>query len=1024
MSDIRQIFKNGAEGYTPATMWFTSGNISKNELTYQIENFDRQGIRDYFIHPSDHTQGDYMGDHFFRMIRHAADEAKRLGNHYWIYDEYNWSSGVVGGQVLLKYPWTRASRLFKLTETVQAGQTLFYPLPDKARFNPEVLLCTVDGEAVETSIENETLVWKNPADTEKTLEIYMVRWTVGKCAATKGSEVIDPAAEGYLDTMDREAVAKFIEMTHEVYKKEIGEGFGDYVKGVFTDETVLLFDLREADEVGLPVYPWTRQFLQKFRERNGYDIRPRLHELMANTDPGLNIDYWETIGGLFIDAFPRMCGEWCEQNNLIFTGHIDAEESIEAAVNRSGDPYEYYKHFGWPGIDTIYTFYRIGDYSYNIAPKLASSAAHFHNKERVLSETYTISGWEIRLRDMKRIFNRLALLGINCLQFMGSRYDFSLTTDSSAMTNNWQNPLFKHYNGFSKYVSGLQWLVANSALQAHTLLFYPLTTIRGTMPPMPTDVYRHKIDFTISGLINAMLNLHVDFEIGYEQVIDQAELKDGKLWFAGSFYETVILPGATILREETYRKLQAFAQAGGRVIAVNGAPEKIVGDTLYDAPAIPGAIVYDCEEFEKVGPYVNYVETYQRTPMGTFTQRLKEALAGVPEYIVHLEPSDGVFSAVRKMDDNYYVIIINDNKTDAGVQGKLLCDRSVCALNTENGEVREMSVDGKAFALTLAPYECVVLEIADGQFPVCVPEAAAGREISLQSPSFSIEEPNTALPDMWQVRGEAAQKIVDAWRVRNPKRVCDVAASLASEDMVACRASTLPSIPNKAKRDWYGWTPVDKQPVKPGETVVCVFDFTVETVPADLCFVTDPGREIAWYLNEEQLYQTSSQRVWHYANPVFDIHDIAVPGKNRLIAICTMPSYQGGFTLPCAVLKGDFRVFEDKVLTQKPGTNELTYWNDQGYTFHTGDGIYKASFEAPADSRVILELATTDVAEVFVNGVCAGKRLWDPYKLDLTAYVQLGINQLEVRVTSTLSNLIYNRSLSGIAGMTVTFEQN
>ena len=100
MDHIQDIFRHGAEGYTPATMWFTSGNIHKPEMTYQIEGFNRQKIRDYFIHPSDNTQGDYLGEHFFDMIRHAASEARRLGMNYWIYDEYNWSSGVVVGKRL------------------------------------------------------------------------------------------------------------------------------------------------------------------------------------------------------------------------------------------------------------------------------------------------------------------------------------------------------------------------------------------------------------------------------------------------------------------------------------------------------------------------------------------------------------------------------------------------------------------------------------------------------------------------------------------------------------------------------------------------------------------------------------------------------------------------------------------------------------------------------------------------------------------------------------------------------------
>ncbi|MBR2107496.1 MAG: hypothetical protein IJ937_09535, partial [Treponema sp.] len=49
-----------------------------------------------------------------------------------------------------------------------------------------------------------------------------------------------------------------------------------------------------------PEYPWTRHFEEKFRERNGYDIRPRVKELMDHSDEKLLLDYWETISELFI----------------------------------------------------------------------------------------------------------------------------------------------------------------------------------------------------------------------------------------------------------------------------------------------------------------------------------------------------------------------------------------------------------------------------------------------------------------------------------------------------------------------------------------------------------------------------------------------------------------------------------------------------------------------------------------------------------------------------------------------------
>ncbi|MBQ3049586.1 MAG: hypothetical protein IJC94_06490 [Oscillospiraceae bacterium] len=1016
MKNFQEAFRNGAEGYTPATMWFTHGNVSKKEMTYQIEGFNREGIKDYFIHPSDGTQGDYLGEHFFSMIKHAADEAKRLGINYWIYDEYNWSSGVAGGQVLQDEPWARSTRLIKMTETVAAGETLRYTLPDKTRFNPQVLLCVVDDKEVETKVFGETLVWKNESDEEKTIDMYITKWIAGRNAACRGSEIVAPNGEGYLDTLDKEAVQVFLDKTHEQYKKHIGEGFGDYVKGVFTDETVVLFDMRVEGEGGRPSLPWSRRFLERFEERNGYDIRPRLHELMNNTGTQLNIDYWETVADMFMEAFCQMCYDWCEENNLLFTGHIDAEECIYCAAYRSGDPYEYYKRFHVPGIDTIYTYYRIGDFNYNVTAKLATSAAHFHNKERILSETYTISGWDIRLRDMKRIFNRLALHGINFLQFMGSNYTFSPGADTHAMTNNWQNPLFKHYNGFTKYVSGLQYLVANTAYDAHTLLFYPMTTSRATITPMPVNAYAGDLNFTIINLTNALLNLNIPFEYGFEQVIDQAEVKDGKFIFAGSEYSLVILPGTTHLKEHTFNQLQKFAQGGGKVIAVNGKPEKIFGETVYDAPAIENMIVYDCYEYEMEGEAPTFADTYQRAPMGSFTAALKNAIGEAPASVISITPCDGIMSAVRRKDGNYYVMIISDNKEITKVTGEITSDLPFRCLNTETGEIRDMKIDGKHFEIDLEPIECVVIELAaDVEQQTSAVCCCTKGEIAIENVKFSIEGDNTALPDMWVVRGKAAEDIIKAKRAYNPKRVCDLANALTAEDMVACRGKAIGSMPNKAKRDWFGWHPIDGKNPEYGETVVCVYDFTVDTVPENLKFVSDPTYSPVWYLNNEQVYQTGATRLWHYANPVFDISSIAVPGKNRLVAIFTVPEYKyASFDLPCAALKGDFRVFGDFTLTQKPATNELTYWNDQGYAIHTGDGIYTAEFTAPAEGRVVLEMETTDVTEVTVNGNYVTKCLWNPYKVDITDYLTEGTNKLEIRVTSTYSNFIYNRNLSGV----------
>ncbi len=1013
--DLQKTFGSRAQGYTPATMWFTAGNISKQEMTYQLEGFAEKGIQDFFIHPCDGTQGDYLGDHFFRMIRHAAAEAKRLGIHYWIYDEYNWPSGVAAGQVLVEEPWTHSSCLSRIVKTAAAGETLCIELPPQATHNTKLLLCVADGKPLELTAENDTVYWTNTSAEEMTLEVYFTRWMIRKIECLMGSDVAEKDAYGYLDMLDKEAVGVFIRKTHEAYKAQIGEGFGKHVKGVFTDEVMIK---PQAFGEMSPEYPWTRFFEEKFLERTGYDIRPRVKELMDHSDAKLLVDYWETVSDLFMGSYMDLTHDWCVKNGLIYTGHMLLEESLESTVIRGGDPYEYYKRFDWPGIDTIMTYYNIDDYNYNITAKRASSAAHFLHKERLLSETFTMSGWDIRLRDMKRIFNRLALLGVNFIQYMGSAYDFSPGAGCYAMTNNWQNPLFEHYDALSDYISGVQKFVAETTCVAKTLLLYPMTTARVTLPQLPIDDFLGgEQNLILCGLVNALLNLNVPFEFAFEQLIDGADVADGRLLIEDEAYDTVILPFTTYLKETTFRKLQAFAAGGGRVVEVNGVPEKIIGERVYDAPKLEGAIAYDCREYECVPAG----HALHRAPMGTFTRRLKEALGDNAACAVRLEPCDGLMSVVRKKGDAVYVMLINDFDRPLTASGQLLQAGALRAVDTETGRLLPVEADENGFRLQLEACQCVVLELTDSADGNAVAMACAENRIEIvpQNVIFRPLDSNIAMPDMWQVRGAAAEAILQARKRFNPRMICELAAALTEDDRVLCRGNGgIYDISHK-RDDWFGWQPVDGKPIKPGESVVCVYEFTVETVPEQLELISDPQWNTVWYLNNEQLYQTSTRRVWHYANPVFDLSGIAEPGKNTLVAICTYPESDMPYVLPCAVLKGDFRFFADHVLTQRPGGNAPEPWNEQGYLCYAGKGTYTMEFTAPECRQVILELETSDAAEIFLNGRFMEKRLWTPYRADLTAGLIPGKNTLEIRITSTLSNFLYGYNPSGIKAATL-----
>lgn len=85
-----------------------------------------------------------------------------------------------------------------------------------------------------------------------------------------------------------------------------------------------------------------------------------------------------------------------------------------------------------------------------------------------------------------------------------------------------------------------------------------------------------------------------------------------------------------------------------------------------------------------------------------------------------------------------------------------------------------------------------------------------------------------------------------------------------------------------------------------------------------------------------------------------------------------------------------------------------------GVSDPAGRGSYTVEFTAPEGRLVVLELDTADAVEVFLNGRYLDKRLWAPWRVDLTTGLLPGKNTLELRVTSTLSNFLYGYNPSGI----------
>jgi hypothetical protein len=103
----------------------------------------------------------------------------------------------------------------------------------------------------------------------------------------------------YLDTLNPDAVKRFIELTHEVYAACFEEDFGATVDGIFTDEPSMNFNAPDA-------VPWTPRLPAEFEWRKHYDLvtaMPALYRDMGPASATVRCDFYDTI----TDVYSRTC---------------------------------------------------------------------------------------------------------------------------------------------------------------------------------------------------------------------------------------------------------------------------------------------------------------------------------------------------------------------------------------------------------------------------------------------------------------------------------------------------------------------------------------------------------------------------------------------------------------------------------------------------------------------------------------------------------------------------------------------
>lgn len=996
-----QKLQNPSLDYNPVVMWFWNGSIDEAGITFQLEKFREQNVVQFFIHPAGGMDVPYMSDRFLKLIRHAVMEAKRLGMKYWIYDENDWPSGMAGGLIREQYPESKQKEIYYQKEILNGidnsvcinrkGSLICaqrVTLKEGRYFVTDVTdLCEVitDGECVHVEYQCRNVLGEEVLFCFSQHSDRVIYASLGRLDSK--------AVRGYINVLREEYIAKFIEMTHERYKAVIGDEFGKTVMGIFTDEPTSFYRF-EGNHPG----PWDDDFFDMFMEDHGYSFRPYLYTLVYEPISLEEIkardDYRETVGNRYQNAFIRPISKWCHENNLILTGHFGGEEDLLGHMAQ-GDMQTEAMVLDIPGLDSIHSKYAIHNYHFNIAGKLIAGAAKYKNVDRVLCETYTLSGWNLDFTVMRRIANRLLMLGANMIQYMGAAYSLHCGRKSmGGPPHGYMNPMFQHYHAYNKYIAGISAVSAATRPMAKVLLFTPLRQI---IQKYNFEEGRHRSDCIptqriYEDTVNALLWSGIGFDIFSENLADQIVVRDGYVEAFGYRYESLVFPDMYFVNQKVAELIQALISHNVKTIFAHEVPAVIadkaselnLGLDWNGMDADPNTM----EVLADGNHYLLYPVNWPATMEG-YCEKLKQIIGDVT---LHIRSKGRVYIGERGNADCDVYFICNDE--DHKVYTEIDWVRGMRILDAWACEEIPYTVKDNRVELALEAYTFLVVFCDKQSENICV---TTNKNQNLQAEDTqNITE--ISLGNQMSFRTEGGNYLPVEWEVYDKE----------TETWEACNKFFYPP----ALR------------LKPSESVKLRAKVSFAYMPdclmlhTEIYGVTDlriNGKACKPMVNAHRFSE------WDYCE---DVTSFIQEGEN-LIEMETITEPMCNLSMPpFAFFSGSFLMDSDGKIVppvshirvgNKDG--QIGGWETKGYPHFYGNAVYTAEVNIQQEfAKAELMIPSAGPVEVFVNGMQAGLLLWKPFNVDVTSVLHTGTNKIELRLTSTLNNIFDTPMPAGITG--------
>lgn len=694
----KELFENPTSEYRGTPFWAWNSYLEKDELERQIDALKEMGFGGFHMHVRTGLKNKYLSEEYMQLVRDCVDKAKGEKMLAWLYDEDRWPSGAAGGYVTKDEKYRARYLLFTPFKEAEARPSAEV---SAGRSNEGKLLACYDVVLDEDGYLSSYRLVDEDADTVGT------KWYAFM-------EILTPSewfnGQAYADTLSKEAVDRFVEVTHEKYKDCAGDEFDKTVPAIFTDEpqftrkAVLNNSFDKMDMV----MPWTDKVPELYKKAYGADIFATLPELfwdLPKSKPSVHrYRYHDFISELFSSSFADNIGGWCRKNGIALTGHMMEEQTLHSQCAALGEAMRSYRGFDIPGIDML-----CNNHEFTTA-KQAQSAVHQFGYEGMLSELYGVTGWDCDFRTYKHQGDWQAALGVTvrvphlAWYAMGGEAKRDYPASIS-----YQSPWYRKFSVVEDHFARLNTALTRGKPVVKVAVIHPIESFWLHWGPNDKSaLLRESLNDRFQNVTRWLIEGSVDFDFISESLLPDL-CKDGAcpLRVGKMEYDVVVVPGCETLRSTTLKRLSSFRDNGGKLIFMGDAP------TLCDAVASDdGKELFDRStniDFSRAA-LLNALEDNRTVTLRYDNGRL----------------TDNLIYQLRRDNDCRWLFICHScepvNKDiDRGDDIRITVDGEFTAelYDTENGSISELNTtyrNGKTIiSCRLYSYDSVLIRLSEGK---------------------------------------------------------------------------------------------------------------------------------------------------------------------------------------------------------------------------------------------------------------------------------------------------------------------